>query len=236
MELFTSPELWAALITLTAMEIVLGIDNIIFISILTNKLPLHQQSRVRTIGLLAALVMRIGLLFSLSWMMSLTTPLFTFLSHGFTGRDLILLGGGLFLIWKSSKELYEKVESKEHEMTVRNSVTVLGTIVQIMLIDIVFSLDSVITAIGMSNSLPVMVAAIVIAVGVMLFSASHISDFVNRHPSVKVLALSFLLLIGGVLSLESWGIHVAKPFVYFAMAFSFFVEMLNLRMRSNKKN
>lgn len=244
MEFLTDPSLWGALITLTVLEIVLGIDNIVFISILAGKLPdAAQQRKARTIGLAGAMITRIGLLFSLSFIMSLTAPLFTvpIWEHGISGRDLILLLGGLFLMWKSVTEIYEKVEGAEHEREIKARTTMVSTVVQIMFIDIVFSLDSVITAVGMVNNLPVMVAAIVISVGVMMLASGAVSEFINKHPSVKVLALSFLLLIGVLLIAEGFGQHVPKGYVYFAMAFSFLVEMLNIRMkgkavRKTKKN
>ncbi len=237
----TNPEMLAALFTLTIPEIVLGIDNIIFISILAGKLPSQQQGRVRTIGLAAAMITRLLLLFSLSWIMKLTTPLFGLLGHDFSGRDLILLGGGLFLIWKSATEIYEKVEGageKERGATKNNAASAAGTIVQIMILDIVFSLDSVITAVGMSNNLMVMSLAVIIAVGVMMLSSGAVSAFITKHPSVKLLALSFLLMIGIVLIGEGMGQHISKGYIYASMAFAFFIEMLNIRMRrkTSRKN
>lgn len=233
MEIFTNPELWVALATLTALEIVLGIDNIIFVSILAGKLPAHQQARVRSIGLAGAMITRILLLLSLSWVMSLTEPVFTLIGHGFSGRDLILVAGGLFLIGKSTLEIHEKVERRSHRRKTRVMTSAAATIVQIMLLDIVFSLDSVITAVGMVNNIPVMVAAIVIAVGVMMLASASVSAFIDRHPTMKLLALSFLLLIGLVLFGEGMGQHISKGYVYFAMAFSFGMEVLNIRFRSN---
>ncbi len=228
----TNPEMLAALFTLTVLEIVLGIDNIIFISILAGKLPAHQQARVRTIGLAAAMITRLLLLFSLTWIMKLTTPLFAVLGHGFSGRDLILLGGGLFLIWKSATEIYEKVEGHgEKERAAKGGVSVAGTIVQIMILDIVFSLDSVITAVGMSNNLTVMCLAVIIAVGVMMLSSGAVSAFITKHPSIKLLALSFLLMIGVVLIGEGMGQHISKGYIYCSMAFAFLIEVLNIRMR-----
>ena len=220
-----------ALVTLTVLEIVLGIDNIIFISILAGKLPAHQQGRARSLGLLAAMVTRVLLLFSLAWMIRLTAPLFTLFGHAFSGRDLILLIGGLFLLAKATFEIHEKLEGAEHAGTARVAASFGAVIVQIMLLDIVFSLDSVITAIGMARQLWVMVTAVVLAVVVMLVAAGSISAFVNRHPTVKMLALSFLLLIGFSLVADGLGQHIAKGYIYFAMGFSVFVEMLNLRMR-----
>lgn len=226
------PEMLAALFTLTVLEIVLGIDNIIFISILAGKLPAHQQGRARTIGLAAAMITRLALLFSLTWIMKLTTPLFEILGHGFSGRDLILLCGGLFLIWKSATEIYEKVEAHgEKERGAKGGISFAGTIVQIMILDIVFSLDSVITAVGMSNNLMVMCLAVIIAVGVMMLSSGAISTFITKHPSIKLLALSFLLMIGVVLIGEGMGQHISKGYIYCSMAFAFAIEILNIRMR-----
>ena len=231
MDWLTSPQIWAALVTLTALEIVLGIDNIIFISILSSRLPEAQQARARRLGLAAAMLMRIALLFSLSWVIGLTAPLFAVLGEEISGRDLILIAGGLFLLAKSTHEIHLKVEGTEEGRTVHRQVSFAGVIVQIMLLDIVFSLDSVITAIGMADDLGVMVAAVVIAVLIMMLSATAISNFVERHPTVKVLALSFLLLIGVSLLVEGFEYHIPKGYIYFAMAFSVFVEMINLRVR-----
>jgi predicted tellurium resistance membrane protein TerC len=228
-----SPETWIALLTLTALEIVLGIDNIIFISILAGKLPHEQQAKGRTWGLAMAMITRILLLLSLSWIMRLTQPWFSVLGQDISGRDLILLFGGLFLLAKSTHEIHDKLEGPE-EAGVRvgkKKVTFLGVIIQIMLLDIVFSLDSVITAVGMANHVGIMIAAIVIAVIIMMISSTAVSDFVHRHPTVKMLALSFLLLIGMSLVGEAFHQHIPKGYIYFAMAFSVFVEMLNLRVR-----
>ena len=230
MEWLTSPETWIALLTLTALEIVLGIDNIIFISILAGKLPAGEQQRARTIGLGVAMVTRILLLLSLSWMMRLTTPLIT-VGRDISGRDLILIAGGLFLLWKSTHEIHEKLEGEQGSQNVKGRVTFASVITQIALLDIVFSLDSVITAVGMARQIGVMIAAIVIAVGVMLVAARPISEFVHRHPTVKMLALSFLLLIGVTLIADGLGQHISKGYVYFAMGFSVFVEVLNLRAK-----
>lgn len=235
MELLHSPELLLALLPLTALEIVLGIDNMIFITILASKLPEEQQRKARLIGLAGAMLTRIGLLFSLSWIMTMTAPLFTALSHPFSWRDIILIGGGAFLVYKSVTEIYDKLEGNPHEKDAKVRATLAGTVMQIMVIDIVFSLDSVITAVGMVNNLTVMIAAIVIAVAVMMLSADRISGFVQKHPSIKVLALSFLLMIGVLLGAEGFGQHFPKGYVYFAMAFSFVVELLNLRL-DKKKN
>jgi len=238
MDWLTDPQIWISLFTLTALEIVLGIDNIIFISILSGKLPANQQDKARKLGLSLALVTRILLLCSLTWLMKLTTVLFTLpVPHAeITGKSLILLAGGLFLIGKSVIELHEKLESPDgHETAGNKVVSFSATIVQILLLDIVFSLDSVITAVGMAQHLGVMIAAVVLALGVMLMFAKAISDFVNRHPTLKMLALSFLILIGMTLVGEALGQHIPKGYIYFSMAFAFGVEMLNLRIRSKSK-
>jgi len=229
MDWITSPEAWIALLTLTALEIVLGIDNIVFISILASRLPAAQQPRARTLGLTLAMGTRILLLLSITWIMRLTQPLFSVVGHEFSGRDLILLTGGLFLLWKSTREIHDNLEGEEGGTDVRGGVTFASVLVQIALLDIVFSLDSVITAVGMAKHVGVMVAAIVVAVGVMLLAAGKISDFVHRHPTIRMLALAFLLLIGVTLLAEGLGQHIAKGYVYFAMGFSLFVESLNLR-------
>jgi predicted tellurium resistance membrane protein TerC len=231
----TNPELWIALLTLTVLEIVLGIDNIVFLSIITGKLPAAQQPRARRIGLSLALLLRIGLLASLAWIIRLTAPLFSILGRGFSGRDLILLAGGLFLIAKSTSEIHERLEGDEHPGKARAPVSFGNVVGQLVLLDLVFSLDSVITAVGMARHLSVMIAAVVIAVGVMMLSASAISDFVHRHPTIKMLALSFLLLIGVSLIADGLGQHLSKGYIYFAMGFSVFVEMLNLRMRARRE-
>jgi predicted tellurium resistance membrane protein TerC len=227
----SNPEIWVALLTLTALEIVLGIDNIIFISILVSKLPKQLQNQARLIGLGAAMVMRILLLFSLSWIIGLTEPWFTVYDQEISGRDLILLVGGLFLIGKSTYEIHEKLEGHEGHASARVAPSFTSVIIQIMLLDIVFSLDSVITAVGMADDIEVMVAAVVIAIIVMMVSAKSISEFVDQHPTVKMLALSFLLLIGTSLVAEGFDQHIPKAYIYFAMGFSVFVEMLNLRLR-----
>jgi predicted tellurium resistance membrane protein TerC len=228
--IFTADNL-VALLTLTALEVVLGVDNVIFISILAGKLPPADQDRARRVGLLAAMVMRILLLFSLAWIVRLTEPIVTILGRGISGRDLILLGGGLFLIAKATMEIHEKLEGVEGERSARVAPSFGAVIVQIMLLDIVFSLDSVITAVGMADSIAVMVIAVVLAVGIMMLSAAGVSAFVQRHPTVKVLALSFLMLIGLSLVGEGMGHHIPKGYIYFAMGFSVFVEMINLRVR-----
>ncbi len=236
MDWITNPSAWIALLTLTALEIVLGIDNIIFISILSSKLPENQQARGRKLGLLAALFTRILLLLSISWVIKLTNPLFSLFGLGISGRDLVLIGGGLFLLAKSTQEIHENLEghASEVETKTKAKVSFWGTILQIALLDIVFSLDSVITAVGMADDIAVMIIAVIIAVGIMLFAADPLSDFVNGHPTLKILALSFLLLIGFSLIMEGLHQHIAKAYIYFAMGFSVFVEMLNLRVRNKK--
>ncbi len=226
-----NPEIWMALATLTALEIVLGIDNIIFLSILTGKLPPGDQQKARVVGLSLAMIMRILLLFSLTWLMRLTRPVFTVLSNEISGRDLILILGGLFLLAKSTLEIHDKLEGTEDHHTAGASVSFAGVLIQIMFMDVIFSLDSVITAIGMARQLGVMVAAVVIAVLVMMVAAGKVSDFVDTHPTVKVLALSFLLLIGVALVADGLDLHIPKGYIYFAMAFSVFVEMLNMKIR-----
>ena len=231
MDSIVEPGTLIALATLTFLEIVLGVDNIIFISILSGKLPIGQQVRARRLGLLGAMVMRVLLLFSLAWIIKLTKPLFTLIDHPVTGRDLILIGGGLFLLAKSTFEIHERLEGEESHGSARIHASFASVITQIMLLDIVFSLDSVITAVGMVDQLWVMITAVVIAVGIMMAAAETISAFVHRHPTVKMLALSFLLLIGMSLLLDGFGQHIPKGYIYFAMGFSVFVEMINLRMR-----
>ena len=231
MDALLSSDNLIALVTLTALEVVLGVDNVIFISILAGKLPLPDQARARRVGLMAAMVMRILLLFSLAWIVRLTAPLVTVFGRGISGRDLILLGGGLFLIAKATMEIHEKLEGVEGERSARVAPSFGAVILQIMVLDIVFSLDSVITAVGMAESLTVMVVAVMLAVGIMMISAGAVSEFVQRHPTVKVLALSFLMLIGMSLVGEGLGQHLPKGYVYFAMGFSVFVEMINLRVR-----
>ncbi len=228
--LFTADNM-IALATLTALEVVLGVDNVIFISILAGKLPAAQQAKARRVGLLAAMVMRILLLFSLAWIVRLTEPLFTVFGRGISGRDLILLGGGLFLLAKATIEIHDKLEGVEGERSAKVAPSFGAVIFQIMLLDIVFSLDSVITAVGMAESITVMVIAVMLAVGIMMISANSVSDFVQQHPTVKVLALSFLMLIGMSLVGEGLGQHIPKGYIYFAMGFSVFVEMINLRLR-----
>lgn len=248
MEWLSDPEIWISLFTLTVLEIVLGIDNIVFISILSGKLPAHQQKKARQLGLILALVMRVGLLFSIKWIMSLTEPFFligdwfsvqdpkwyNYLT--FSGRDLILFLGGLFLIYKSTTEIHHKIEGDEEEMSVNKKVITFGQVIfQILILDVVFSLDSVITAVGMVDNINVMIAAVILAVIVMILSASAISDFVNKHPSVKMLALAFLLLIGVSLTAEAFDQSIPKGYIYFAMGFSVLVEYLNIRSSQKKR-
>jgi predicted tellurium resistance membrane protein TerC len=238
MEWIADPQIWVSLLTLTALEVVLGIDNIIFISILAGKLPPDQQDKARKVGLMLAMVMRIVMLMGISWLLGLTAPLFTLpvLNHAISGKDLILLVGGLFLVGKSVFEIHEKLEGEDgHATSQMKSVTFNAVVAQILVLDVVFSLDSVITAVGMADVIWVMVAAVVIAMGIMLWSAKSISDFVNRHPTLKMLALSFLILIGVMLVGEAFGHHIPKGYIYFAMAFAFGVEMLNLKMRTKKR-
>ncbi len=236
MDWITNPEALTALLTLTVLEIVLGIDNIVFISILSNKLPKSQQARARFIGLALAMIGRVVLLLSLAWIMRLTAPLFEMFAEQISGRDLILIAGGLFLLGKSTYEIHDKLESPSHEHDMGRAVTTFASvIVQILLLDLVFSLDSVITAVGMAKHVGVMITAIVIAIVVMMVSAKAISQFIDSHPTVKMLALSFLLLIGVALIGEGLDAHIPKGYIYFAMAFSVFVEMLNLRMRRMRR-
>jgi predicted tellurium resistance membrane protein TerC len=237
-DFLANPETWAiALLTLTVLEIVLGIDNIVFISILVGKLPREQQDRARIIGLSLAMFMRIGLLFTISWIIGLTAPLFNIAGMEISGRDIILIAGGLFLLGKATFEIHDRLEGEEHPAgTVAAGTAAFGSVIaQILALDIVFSLDSVITAVGMAEDLWVMVTAVVVAVGVMLISSGYIADFVNQHPTVKMLALSFLLLIGMSLVAEGLDFHIPKGYIYFAMGFSVFVEILNLRIRGGGK-
>jgi predicted tellurium resistance membrane protein TerC len=234
MEWLTDPQIWIALLTLTALEVVLGIDNIIFISILAGKLPVGQQARARRLGLGGAMVMRILLLLSIAWVIRLTAPLFTTLGQEISGRDLILLVGGLFLLGKATYEIHDNLEGEKGHAAKKVAASFGAILVQIMILDMVFSLDSVITAVGMVDEVGVMIAAVVIAVAVMLLAAGPISGFVERHPTLKILALSFLLLIGMSLVAESLDRHIPKGYIYFAMGFSVMVEALNLRMRRVK--
>jgi predicted tellurium resistance membrane protein TerC len=236
MEWITNPETWIALLTLTALEIVLGIDNVVFLSVLTSKLPKEQQARARTIGLGLALGMRIALLLTISWVVGLTAPLFTIAGLEFSGRDIILIGGGLFLLAKATTEIHESLEggaAGHAPGATGGRASFRSVIIQVVLIDAVFSLDSIITAVGLSDQIGVMITAVVIAIGVMLIAAGPLATFVERHPTVKMLALSFLLLIGFSLVAEGFGVHVEKAYIYVAMGFSVFVEALNLRIRGS---
>lgn len=233
MELLTDPQIWIAFLTLTALELVLGIDNIVFISILVDKLPPEQRTRARRIGLFLAMFMRLGLLSVLSWLVGLTTVLFTALNHGFTGRDLILAGGGIFLLWKSTAEIHQLMEGREGHASSAVKATFGAIIMQIIVIDLVFSLDSIITAVGMVDELAVMMAAVIASVALMLAFSGAISRFVSKHPTIKMLALGFLFVIGVVLVADGFGYHIPKAFVYGAMAFALVMEMLNIRMRKS---
>ena len=236
MDWIADPQAWIGLLTLTLLEIVLGIDNIIFISILSSKLPKADQAKARQFGLMGAFVSRILLLLSIAWIVKLTTPLFSVAGFDFSGRALILLVGGLFLIAKATYEIHGKLEGEEHAPTAGKGQKLQAVVVQIMLVDIVFSLDSVITAVGMVSQVSIMIAANVIALGIMLLAATPISDFVDRHPTIKILALAFLVLIGTNLVGEAFGQHIPKGYTYFAMAFSLLVEMLNLKLRAKARS
>ena len=233
MEWLADPQAWIAFFTLVALELVLGVDNVIFISILASKLPTAQQQKARVTGLALAVLSRVLLLFSLSWIIGLSAPLFSLFGYEISGRDVILILGGLFLLGKSTYEIHQKLEGEEGHTSTRVKASFLSVIVQILLLDVVFSLDSVITAVGMVDQLEIMVAAVVIAAGVMIVLAKPLGDFVDRHPTIKILALSFLLLIGFTLIVEGLHQHIPKGYIYFAMGFSVFVEMLNLRMRKS---
>jgi predicted tellurium resistance membrane protein TerC len=234
MEWLSDPSSWVAFLTLVALEIVLGIDNIIFISILAGKLPAEDQKRARFIGLSLALVIRVLLLFSLSWVIGLTAPLFTVFRQAISGRDLILLVGGLFLLGKATFEIHESLEAPSGHASAKVSATFLSVVIQILIIDAVFSLDSVITAVGMVEHIGIMISAVVVSIGFMMWFASPVSSFVSKHPTIKMLALSFLLLIGLNLIVEAFDVHVPKGYIYFAMGFSVFVEMLNIRIRKRR--
>jgi len=236
MEWINQPESWIAFLTLVALELVLGVDNVIFISILAGKLPVEQQQRARTTGISMAVISRILLLLSISWIIHLEEPLFSLFSINISGHDLILLAGGLFLMAKATYEIHEKLEGKEGHSSSKVADTFASVIIQVMLLDVVFSLDSVITAVGMADEITIMVAAVIIAAGVMIFAAKAIGEFVEEHPTIKMLALSFLLLIGFTLIVEGLHQHIPKGYIYFAMGFSVFVEMLNLRLRKMEAN
>ena len=231
MELLSDPQAWLAFATLTALELVLGIDNIIFISILVDKLPVHQRERARRIGLFMAMFMRIGLLLLLAWIIGLVAPLFSVFGNEISGRDLILIGGGLFLIWKSTGEIHQAVQGEPEHLTRAAGATFTAVIVQIMVVDMVFSLDSIITAVGMVDEVEVMIAAVILSVVLMMLFAGAIGRFVSDNPTIKMLALTFLVVVGVVLLADGFGQHVPKGYIYFAMAFSVMVEMLNMRMR-----
>ena len=231
LEFLLSPEIWIAFFTLTALELVLGIDNIIFISILVDKLPKEKQELARRIGLFLAMFMRIALLLLLSWIVGLTEPVLTLFGYGVSGRDLILIAGGLFLIWKSTGEVHQLLEGEEGSESAKVASSFAGVIAQIIAIDLVFSLDSIITAVGMVSEVGVMIAAVVASVGLMMLFAKSIGEFVSNHPTIKMLALSFLVVVGVVLIADGFGHHVPKGYIYFAMAFSVGVEMLNIRLR-----
>lgn len=235
LEIFAHSETWVSLATLTLMEIVLGIDNIVFVSIIVGRLPDAEQSKARVTGLLLALVFRVGFLFTASWIAGLTDPLFSIAGFGLSGRDLIMIGGGLFLLAKSTMEIHEKLEGVEHQAGGGNKAKFWNVIAQVIVLDVVFSIDSVITAVGLAPHLIIMVTAVVISLLVMLAFAKSVSDFVHQHPTVKMLALSFLLMIGLVLFAEGMHAHVPKGYVYFAMAFSLFVEVLNIKMRKKAR-
>ena len=235
MELLTDSQAWIAFLTLTALELVLGIDNIVFITILAGKLPADQQKKARLVGLFLAMFMRVALLFSLSWLIRLTTPLFEVLNQEISGRDLILIVGGLFLLAKSTHEIHGKLEADEGHASAGVGSSFVSVIIQILLLDVIFSLDSVITAVGMADHIEIMIAAVVVSIAFMMIFAGRIGSFVQRHPTVKMLALSFLLLIGASLIAEGLDQHIPKGYIYFAMAFSLFVEMLNMKLRKPKK-
>ena len=234
MEIITSPEAWIAFATLAALELVLGIDNIIFISILVDKLPVEKREFARKIGLFMAMFMRIGLLLVLSWIVGLVEPMFTVQGHAISGRDAILILGGLFLIWKSTTEIHDSIEGAEHSNASNKKVTFASVIFQIMVIDLVFSLDSIITAVGMVDEVEIMIAAVIVSVALMMVFARAIGEFVSNHPSIKMLALSFLVLVGVVLIAEGFEHHIPKGYIYFAMAFSVCVEMLNIKLRKRR--
>ncbi|MBK6859020.1 MAG: TerC family protein [Saprospiraceae bacterium] len=237
MEWLFNPDVWIAFLTLCALEIVLGIDNLIFISILANKLPKHQQKRARQIGLSLALVIRIMLLFSISWIMGLTNDLFTIGSLGFSGRDIILILGGLFLLIKSVREIHEKIENSDStlEANIKN-ITFHGVVIQILLIDIVFSLDSVITAVGMVDQIAIMIAAVIVSMIIMMMVAGTLNNFINNHPAIKILALAFLLMIGTALIAEGLDFHIPKGYIYYSMAFAVFVEIINVKIGSRSSS
>lgn len=235
MEIFSQPETWIALLTLTFLEIVLGIDNIIFISIVSNKLPKEQQGKARTIGLALALIFRVGLLLGITWIITFTQPLFTLFDMEFSGRDLILLGGGIFLIFKSTLEVHQKMEGAEETHTSKTGASMFTVISQIILLDLIFSFDSILTAIGLTEEIILMIIAVVISIVVMMVFSKAISEFIAKHPTLEILALSFLILIGFMLAIEAFEYHVPKGYIYFAVFFSLVVEFLNMKMRKGKE-
>ena len=235
MEIFLTIEAWIALATLTFLEIILGIDNIIFISIITNKLPESKQTKTRTLGLAAALIFRIGLLVGITWIIGFTKPIFTLFAHEFSGRDIILGLGGIFLLTKSTSEIHHKFDKSNVESKIKKHTSIAGVILQIIMLDMIFSFDSILTAIGMTQHLIIMIGAVIIAIGIMMIAAGAISKFINNNPTLQMLALSFLILIGFMLILESVGTHVSKAYIYFAVFFSLFVEILNMQLSKKKK-
>ncbi|MEQ8878950.1 MAG: TerC family protein [Cyclobacteriaceae bacterium] len=235
MEIFLQPENWIALLTLTFLEIVLGIDNIIFISIVSNKLPANQQGKARNLGLTLALVLRVGLLLGITWIISFTEPIFTVLEQNVSGRDLILLIGGLFLLGKSTMEIHHKMEGEAQHESQKKSASFISVIVQIIALDMIFSFDSILTAVGLTNEITLMIIAVIISIVIMMIFAKNISEFINQHPTLEILALSFLILIGFMLMIEALHFHVPKGYIYFAVFFSLIVELINMRMRKNKK-
>jgi predicted tellurium resistance membrane protein TerC len=236
MQLLTDPQAWMAFLTLTALELVLGIDNIIFISILVEKVPKAKRELTRRIGLFLAMFMRIGLLMTLAWIAGMTAPLFDVLQHSVSGRDIILIAGGLFLLWKSTQEIHQLLEGIEGEASSSVKDSFAAIVLQIVIIDLVFSMDSIITAVGMTGQIPVMVAAVVTSVGLMMLFAGHLGEFIENHPTIKMMALAFLMVVGVVLIADGTGTHVPKGYVYFAMAFAIIVESLNIRLRKRAKS
>jgi predicted tellurium resistance membrane protein TerC len=236
-DLLASPEAWIALITLIVMEVVLGIDNLIFISILTNKLPPENRGMARKVGLSAALIMRLALLSVIAWIVTLTTPVFTAFDHGFSWKDMILIAGGLFLVWKATREIHHSVDPDDHKEDMVGGATmgVTAAVAQILLLDLVFSIDSIITAVGMTDHLPIMITAVIVAVGCMFLAAKPLADFIDKNPTIVMLALGFLLMIGMVLIADGFGMHVPKGYVYAAMGFSAFVEILNTFARRRRQ-
>ncbi|MEM6362106.1 MAG: TerC family protein [Bacteroidota bacterium] len=234
MEIFAQPESWVALLTLTFLEVVLGIDNIIFISIVSNKLPEKDQPKARNIGLLLALIFRIGLLLAITWIIGFTKPIFSVMNNEFSGRDIILLAGGIFLIFKSTMEIGHKMEGEAQKHSGGKASSLATVIAQIIILDVIFSFDSILTAVGLTDQLILMIIAVIISIGIMMTFAKDISDFISKHPSLEILALSFLILIGFMLSIEAFGYHVPKGYIYFAVFFSLIVELLNMKIRKRR--